>query len=261
MKTSNLVLHCGARAINREQLFKIDAPAPTKSWNPVAYRDLVGEVEKALTASNMRIVNEAFGVTDENARMFGLLQVANCKETTDYAYVVGLRGSIDKSLSEGLAVGSSVFVCDNLAFSSEITFHRKNTVNVMNDLPLLVSTAIGQLGTRWNDQATRIESYKQKELTKRDAMVLTMEAAEADVFPWAKGWDIFQEFQNPRHPEFKGGTVWGFFNAVTEHLKPRKESKASGLWTMPARTGRLHKICDDYAGVKIDMANTVVANN
>jgi hypothetical protein len=252
MKTSNLVLHCGARAVSRDQLFGIDAPAPTDSWHPVAYRDLVGEVEKALTASNMRVVNEAYGVTEENKRMFGLLQVANCKETVDYGYVIGLRGSIDKSLSEGLAVGSSVFVCDNLAFSSEITFHRKNTKTVMDDLPILVSTAIGQLGTRWSDQANRIEAYKTKEISKRDAICMAVEAVEQDIFPWAKGWDILQEFQNPRHPEFKGGTVWGFFNAVTEHLKPRKESKASGLWTMPARTGRLHKICDDFAGVVID---------
>ena len=35
-------------------------------------------------------------------------------------------------------------------------------------------------------------------------------------------------------------------------LKPKADSKASGLWTMPARTGRLHKVCDDYAGLVID---------
>lgn len=251
MKTSNLVLHCGARSISRDELNTIQAPAPTATWCPVPYNRLVSEVERSLAASKMRIVNEAYGVTDKNARMFGLLQVANCQDTKDYAYVIGLRGSIDKSLAEGVAVGSSVFVCDNLAFSSEIVFRRKNTVNVLEDLPALVDTAIGQLSARWNDQGTRIEAYKNKGLTKRDAMVLTMEAAEADVFPWAKGWDIFQEFQNPRHEEFRGGTLWGFFNAVTENLKPRKDSKASGLWTMPARTGRLHKICDDWAGLQI----------
>ena len=252
MSKTNLILHCGARHMNREQLSTILAPLGTESWFPTSHIQLVQEVERSLTNSNMRIVNESYGVTEDKNRMFGLLQIENCQPTKDYAYVIGLRNGMDKTLAAGLAVGSSVFVCDNMAFSSEIVFHRKHTKNIMVDLPLVVDTAIGQLSVRWNDQGTRIEAYKNKGLTKRDAMVLTMEAAEADVFPWAKGWDVFQEFQNPRHEEFRGGTLWGFFNAVTENLKPRKESKASGLWTLPSRTSRLHKICDDWAGLTIN---------
>ena len=254
-------MHCGARAISREQLNSIEAPAATESWCPVPYGRLVSEVERSLTNSKMRIVNESYGVTEGNKRMFGLLQIMNCQNSNDYAYVIGLRGSLDKTLSEGIAVGNSVFVCDNLSFSSEIVFHRKNTQHVFRDLPNLVDTAIGQLAARWNDQDLRIEAYKQKELTKRDAMVLTMEAAESEVFPWQRGYDIYQEFKNPRHNEFKGNTLWTFFNAVTENLKPRKDSKASGLWTMPSRTGRLYKICDDWAGLTINTNNTAVVAN
>lgn len=254
MNKTNLILHCGARSVSREQLEQIATPDRTDSWVPIPHIRMVQEVERALTASNMRIVSEAFGVTDEGKRMFGLLQVANCQDTQDYAYVVGLRGSLDKSLARGFAVGSSVFVCDNLAFSSEIVFHRKQTVNILHDLPNLVDTAIGQLSTRWNDQGKRIEAYKNAELTLKSAYSLLVEAADAEVFPWARGYDILQEFKAPRHPEFKDKTVWSFFNAVTENLKPRSsESKASGLWTLPARTGRLHKLCDDAAGVVINV--------
>jgi CheY-specific phosphatase CheX len=218
---------------------------------------LVNEVERALTASNMRIVNESFGVTEDNARMFGLLQVANCQETKDYAYVIGLRGAIDKSLSRGLAVGSSVFVCDNMAFSSEIVMHRKQTKNILEDLPLMVDTAIGQLSAKWNDQGRRIDTYKQTAIGNKDAAYLLMEMA-GDVFPAQKLPDIYAEFKNPRHAEFGKENLWAMFNAVTEFLKPKSDSKASGLWTMPARTGRLHKMCDDFAGLVIDVTATEV---
>jgi len=57
-----------------------------------------------------------------------------------------------------------------------------------------------------------------------------------------------------------GHTVWTFFNAVTEALKPREGSKASGLWTLPARTGRLHKICDDWVGLNIGTVEEAVLN-
>lgn len=258
MNKTNLVLHCGARSISRDALAAIPCPAATETWHPISHIHLVLEVERALANSGMKIVSEAYGVTDENARMFGLLQVArqDVAEPNDYAYVIGLRGAIDKSLSRGLAVGSSVFVCDNMAFSSEIVMHRKQTINILRDLPVMVDTAIGQLHQRWNDQGRRIDTYKATGIGNKDAAYLLMEMA-GDVFPAQKLTDIYQEFKTPRHPEFSGGSLWGLFNAVTEYLKPRAESKASGLWTMPARTGRLHKVCDDFAGLTINVASEV----
>ena len=256
MNKSNLILHCGARAIDRTTLANIPCPQATESWHPIPHIRLVQEVERSLAASGMVIVNESYGVTEDNGRMFGLLQVANHQDTVDYAYVIGLRGSLDKSLSRGLAVGSSVFVCDNLAFSSEIVFHRKQTKFCSEDIPAMVDTAIGQLSQRWNDQGRRIAAYKMTALSLRDADHLLAEIA-GDVFPWQKFADIRAEFLNPRHPEFQKETLWALFNSVTEWLKPKADSKASGLWTMPARTGRLHKMCDDYAGLVIDTTATV----
>jgi hypothetical protein len=256
MKT-NLVLHCGARAIDRQTLSNIPCPPATETWHPISHIHLVNEVERALTASNMRIVNESYGVTEDNARMFGLLQIASMAESKDYAYVIGLRGAIDKSLSRGLAVGSSVFVCDNMAFSSEIVMHRKQTKNILADLPLMVDTAIGQLSARWNDQARRIDAYKQTAIGQKDVDHLLAEMA-GEVFPWQKFEDIRNEFKTPRHAEFGKENLWAMFNAVTEYLKPSANSKASGLWSMPARTGRLHKMCDDYAGLVIDVTATEV---
>lgn len=257
MKTSNLILHCGARAVDRNVLATVPCPAATESWHPIAHIRLVQEVEKALTASQMRIVNESFGITEDGGRMFGLMQVANCTELQDYAYVIGLRGSLNKSLASGVAVGSSVFVCDNLAFSSEIVFRRKYTRQIEQDFPLMVATAIGQLGQRWNRQSKRIETYKKTAIGNKDAAYLLAEIA-GDVFPWQKFGDIYGEFKAPRHPEFVKETVWALFNAVTESLKPNATSKASGLWTMPARTGRLHKVCDDYSGLVIDTTAEVI---
>jgi Domain of unknown function (DUF932) len=253
MNKSNLILHCGARHITRDALSNIACPAATETWHPIPHIRMVNEIERALAGSGMAIVNEAFGVTEDNQRMFGLLQVGRTGQVdaTDHAYVVGIRGATDKSLAHGLAVGSSVFVCDNLAFSSEIVFSRKCTINVERDLPIIVDTAIGQLGQRWNSQETRIAAYKQKEIGMRDADHLLAEMA-GEVFPWQKFAEIRSEFRSPRHNEFGKDNLWALFNSVTEYLKPRAESKASGLWTMPARTSRLHKVCDQFAGLTID---------
>lgn len=253
---TNLILHCGARSIDREGLKRIPCPEKTVSWHPIPHIELVNQVERSLANSGMTIANEAYGVTKDNARMFGLLQVARQESPQDYAFVIGLRGALDKSLSRGLAVGSQVFVCDNLAFSSEIVMHRKQTRNIMEDLPGMVDAAIGQLAVRWNGQAKRIEVYKKTAIAMKDADHLLAEMA-GQVFPWQKFEDIRKEFKNPRHSEFVKETLWALFNSVTEYLKPGAESAASGLWTMPKRTGILHKMCDDYAGLIIDTSTEV----
>nr|MBS0019438.1 hypothetical protein [Gammaproteobacteria bacterium] len=49
--------------------------------------------------------------------------------------MVGLRGSYDQTLPRGLAVGSRVFVCDNLAFSGEVTIKTKQTTFIGQRLP------------------------------------------------------------------------------------------------------------------------------
>lgn len=263
MNKSNLILHCGARSITREALSQIPCPAATETWHPIPHIRMVNEIERSLIASQMVVVNEAYGVTEDNQRMFGLLQVGRASETKDHAYVIGIRGATNKSLAHGLAVGSSVFVCDNLSFSSEIMFNRKCTLNVDRDLPVIVDTAIGQLSQRWNDQTQRIDAYKAKEIVQRDADHLLAEIA-GDVFPWQKFEDIRNEFKAPRHSDFGKNNLWALFNSVTEFLKPRSNSKASGLWTMPARTARLHKVCDEFAGLTINTqvaAPTALANN
>lgn len=259
---ANLILHCGARAATRAEVNAVACPASTETWHPIPHNrmitEMITEIERALKATGMQIVSEAYGLNDDDHKMFGLLQVSRTgvADAKDHGYVIGIRGATDKSLAHGLAVGSSVFVCDNLAFSSEIVFKRKCTMNVERDLPIMVDTAIGQLGQRWNGQEHRIGTYKATEIGQRDADHLLAEMA-GDVFPWQKFEDIRNEFKNPRHAEFGKNNVWAMFNAVTEFLKPRTGSQASGLWTMPARTSRLHKVCDEFSGLVIDTTGTV----
>ena len=61
----------------------------------------------------------------------------------DYGLVIGLRNSHDKSFPASIALGSGVFVCDNLAFSAEVTIARRHTRFIERDLPRVVHTAVG----------------------------------------------------------------------------------------------------------------------
>src|SRR5512137_1401541 len=181
MNKLNLILHCGGSAATREQLAQVPVPSPEGRWFPIGHETLLSTVQSELGKLNMNIVNESYGLANDGKRMFGLLQIGNGHNSNDHSWVAGIRNSMDKSFPAGLCVGSGVFVCDNLAFSSEIVFGRKHTRYIMDDLPALVGTAIGRLGEHWTSQNARIEAYKRTELSKGDAAYLLMDALNQDV--------------------------------------------------------------------------------
>lgn len=247
MKTTNLVLHCGAAEVDRLIVENIKTPDHTDTWYPIPHINLIQQVETALRAANMRIVNEAHSLTKEGNRYFGLFQIANELESSrlhdDYSYVLGLRNTHDKSFNAGIVVGSQVFVCDNLAFSGEIQIGRKHTKNIEIDLPKLTINAVGLLAEKWTLMTDRIAIYKASEVNDRDAHDFLIRAVDVGATTLQQVPAILKEWRAPRHPEFaQGKTAWRLFNAFTE------VGKGTSLSLMPKRTISLHGLMDAQVG-------------
>lgn len=256
MHESKLMLHCGGQIATREQIAAVQTPTPTRTWVPVPHITLIERVEEALTTFQMRVVTSAFALAKSGERFFGLMQIALAdREEKDYGYVLSLRNAHDKAWQVLMGVGSNAFVCDNLAFSTEIQVCRKHTNRVLLDLPNLVGRAAGQLAERWSDQGTRIEAYKQHELTDSQANDLIVRAYEGGVAPITVLPEVIKEWRTPRHPEFaESRNVWRLFNAFTEGLK-------GNLWALPKRTQALHALMDTQVGLLgRQTAMTVQAN-
>ena len=243
MNKCNLVLHCGANAVERDDLLQVRTPASTDSWQPIPHQELLRHVENALPSHGLRVMHEAHALTHDGGRYFGLLQVQNGSNNPDYSWVLGLRNSHDKVLPAGLVVGSQVFVCDNLAFSGDVTIARKHTRFILRDLPGLIGSAIGKLIHKWRDQDTRVARYKACIVSDVDAHDLTIRAMDREAFPTRLIPDVLEEWRKPQHEAFQPRNLWSFFNAVTERIK------GGNLQVMPVRTQALHRVCDEYAGL------------
>jgi len=237
--------------VDRNGLANVPTPDPVGRWFPVPHTTLVTELETALAPHNMKIVAETFKLDKGGQRMFGMLQVANCKQDNDFAFVVGLRNAHDKMIRAGLAVGLGVGVCSNLQFRGEIVIGRKHTTEILVDLPVLMIGAITKLSQKWDTQGKIVESYKGTSVGNLQARDLLIQCAKAEVFPRTQLMDVIEEWEAPRHPEFKDRNLWSLMNSVTEHLKPRENSTGSTLWLLPSRTERLHSILDPVAGVEL----------
>ena len=124
MITSNLLLHRGARVVTREEVDQIAAPPETKSWFPLRHGLVLDTVLSTLTEASFGIKGMQLSLSSDNARFFGTLVLATpIAEGTTLA--VGVRNSIDKTFPLGFCAGCRVFVCDNLAFHSELLVARK----------------------------------------------------------------------------------------------------------------------------------------
>ena len=242
----NLMLHCGAHQADRDQIAEAPTPPRTQSWVPVPHHQLIDQVESTLSGCGMKVVIEAHGLWGESSRYFGLLEVRKGKADKDYGLVVGLRNSHDKSFPAAIALGASVFVCDNLSFSREVSLARRHTRFIERDLPQVVSTAVGRLTDMRQKQDERISAYKEVEVDDIKAHDFVIRAVDARVLPITKVPTMLKEWREPGHEEFaeNGKTAWRLFNAATEALK-------GNLPMLPARTQALHGLLDAECGLAV----------
>lgn len=241
-----LCLHRGGQAVQFSDLQTVPTPQRTASWVPIPHAVLAEQVIATLNDAGLTVVGAQHALSKDGARYFGLLQVKTDTDAPDFAAMIGVRNSHDQSYPAGLALGSRVLVCDNLAFSAEVVLNRKHTAQIARDLPGLVYRAVAKLAEGRGEQDRRIEAYKRTTLDTRDAHDLLVRAVDARALPARWLMDALAEWRTPRHAEFEAGgkTGWRLFNAVTEALKG-----SSDLHALPGRTSRLHGLMDAACGV------------
>ena len=214
-----LLLHKGAEPATIEQLAMIPLPQETRSYKPVAHHDLANMLRSM--ASNLlpefELVNTQFGLARDGAKMFGLHTFKNGDSALGLS--IGFRNSYDRSLSVGIAVGASVFVCDNLMLTGDLTVLRKHTSNVLTDIDGLALSAIYRSRSAFNQIKQDAEVMKQIPMSDDEAyrmlgLVYGKGIINPRMIPVVK-----KEWLEPSHDAFQARNLWSFYNAVTESLK------------------------------------------
>src|SRR5262245_22154639 len=175
------MLHCGARHVGEEELPTIKAPPPQGRWFPTAHISVVDRVRETLTAAGYTIQKQQFGLSRNDARMFGVLDLST-PLATGVALAVGIRNSVDKSFPLGFVAGNRVFTCDNLAFRSDLlAVRRKHTRHGEARFAEAIAGAVSQLGTFKEQEAERLRRFMATELTNDQADALLLRAFERGI--------------------------------------------------------------------------------
>jgi hypothetical protein len=229
--------------VNIDQLATIATPKATDSHTPIAHSYLVEMTREAINRAGLEVREEEHALASGGLNYFGGFALKGSDiYSAEREIVLGLRNSNNKQFAASICVGNRMLVCDNLCFSSDIKLARKHTANILRDLPRILADAVSRVVTSWADMEARIAIYKEVEISRPRAENLVIDLADAKGLPVREIYNTIQEFRNPRHDEFKGGTMWSLYNAVTENLK------GSDLSKLPNRTMVCQSILDAAAG-------------
>lgn len=231
-----LTLHCGAKAISRSDLATL--PMPEAQGPRHVIRPFIDDVELItdyMGRQGVVIEDEAYGVLrSENGqprRFFGLMQVRlDAFDGSDgYGLMIGLRGSYDQTLSRALAVGSRVFVCDNLAFAGEVEIKTKQTTFAHQRLPSMFEAAIAQIPQLASRQHQRFDTYRNVEISQQRGDAALVELVRRGAMVPSQLGRALQEWDAPSHEEHaeNGRSLWRLHNAVTEAIKPTNPERAA----------------------------------
>jgi hypothetical protein len=214
-----MILHRGGRIITKQELDLIPVPDETDSYIPVSHYHLA---DKFLTVSrdlltDFTLIGESYAIARQGQQLFALLNFK--RDHSEIGLSVAFRNSYDRSMSVGLAIGASVFICDNLALHGEIAIMKKHTKGVWNSLEDLAITTLYRAQHNFEKVITDAERLKGISLDNREAFELMGVLYGHEVVSPRQLPVIKEEWLHPSHGEFSERNRWSFFNAVTEALK------------------------------------------
>ncbi len=220
--TTSLVTHCGARPVSRSELCEIKAPDPTETWYPIAHSFVLDTVKESLGKAGFEVKDTKLAVTRHGARFFGTLDLA-ASLGAGITLAVGIRNSYDKSLPIGFAAGSRCFVCDNLAFRSEVVVARKHTKNGQLRFAEALTRAVASLHQFKLVEAERIKRMQVTPLADYAAALYCLQAFDRDIVAHTLLKRIWHQWMEP-DCDWGEKTPWRLLNSFTYVLGQRAKS-------------------------------------
>ena len=238
MATANLVLHCGAREVTRTQLVEVPCPPPEGRWRPVPHHEVLDYAVKALDDAGYGVEKMSLGLARDDNRFFGTL-VLKSALVSGVSLAVGLRSSLDKSISLQWACGHHCFVCDNMAFRSEKVIARKHTTNGVLRYQEAICRAVSELSEFREQESVRIKALTYRDLNDTQAESLLLRCYEQGVLSARTLPEAIAQWRAPKFEEFQERNAWSLFNAVTFAISDRRFTNPQTHASLTIRLGAI----------------------
>lgn len=218
MDQSQLLTHCGAEKISREQLKSIPTPEATVTHQPLPHSEVVGALIESLSFRHISVVRDEYAVSKDGMRMFGVLDLETTFDGCRFA--IGVRNSNDKSMRLALTVGYRVMVCDNMAFHGDFTPVLAKHTKYLS-LADTLSVGVDRMQRNFEPMKGQVAAWKASRLADEEAKLVIYRAfveGKLDA-PKYLGPLVHDLYFYPQADEFAPRTMWSLTNAFTSAFK------------------------------------------
>lgn len=192
--------------------------SPTRTWTPVPYTDFADAVQDTAVYAGLTLVSETYSLSKTGGQFFGIQSYESGIDGLRIA--LGMRGSVNKTLAEGVIAGSTVVVCDNGLFAGDdFKQVRKNTPNVWVDLKEIICNAVGAARTKTDGARVFRDNTQQIHLGLDRGYELIGKALGCGYVSHDVAMGAMEDWRSPRHEEFRDRTLWSLYNGFTEAVK------------------------------------------
>ncbi|MCU0288728.1 MAG: DUF932 domain-containing protein, partial [Acidobacteria bacterium] len=209
----------GGTAITRQELDLIQIPPKTETYTPISHFELANRIATVSQdmLSDYVMIGESYGIARSGNQLFAVLNFQG--ESKEMAMSVAFRNSYDKSLSFGLAFGSTVFVCDNLALTGDIVVMRKHSKTIMDTLDDLIIANIFRARQAYQKILFDSDKLKRRPLQDKQAFAVMGLLFGQNLVSPRQLTKLRQEWERPSYEEFQNRNAWSFLNCYTDCLK------------------------------------------
>jgi hypothetical protein len=197
-------------------------PARTESYTPVMHTEIMTSMKANLGRQNLTVVGQKLHVNGKGTKVIGFYDVedrGNFGNAHGLKMMLGYRNSYDKSMSVGIVVGASVWICSNGCISGDmLTFKRKHTGEVQTEMNEKIQEGIQRMRNDFGKLNIEVDIFKNYSLTQRQkSEILGVMYFEQDLVTPQQLSLVKKELTQSEH--FKDNTAWDLYNNVTEALK------------------------------------------
>lgn len=224
----SLMLHCGSQLVSRDELRSVPCPSGEGRWKPVPHGTVADTIFNELSDRGLKekVESEEWGLNQSQTQMFGVIRFQD-DNGDGMTKSIGVRNSINKTLSVGIIASYRLLVCDNLMFAcgeDGVKIEKRHTIGL--DVKSIVWYALDNIESSFDVLSNHIELMKSTKITDDRARVICCKAAEMRAIRPSHITKALSIYFNPIHAEFRSRTLFSLYNSLNEMPKEYGAQKA-----------------------------------
>lgn len=216
----NLLLKAkGVKQVDRNYILGCPVPEATESYTPISNQLIIETALEELEKNGFSFQSE-FYKHSTDTKFVGGLVLTHPDIKFGYDLEFAFKNSYDKSMSVGIGLGTSVFICSNSCVNAEFVIKRMHTGEAEDVVIEYIKESVKGLYDNYVTLTSELERWKEIDVTKRlCAEVIGRLMLEEKIISPRQFAVIRDEFDVESFNYGVQNTLYNLYQACTHSLK------------------------------------------